>query len=290
MSGLRSAREATRRTQAEVALSTSAVGNAAFSHIFHDAAAMPSLLSLREVARSLADLVFPEHCAGCGARALPPACAACLATLSATPLPRPPDPCPPGLPAPWSVGAYAGALRSLLVAHKERGRLGLAAPLGDALGRAVLAAAAAAGDGVVPSGVALVPVPSLPSAVRQRGHDPTARIARRAAQWLNTRGLPAAVVPLLRHARSVADQSGLSHARRAENLAGAFIARPVSPRMIRGLPGATRLVVVDDVVTTGATLADAVRALRADALAVSGVATVAATQRRVCLPRQTGAG
>jgi predicted amidophosphoribosyltransferase len=239
---------------------------------------------VRDVGIALADLVFPDRCPGCQERALPPACATCLASLATPPRRRPPDPLPAGLPVPWAVTAYAAAPRGLIVAHKEHGRLGLAAPLGAALARSVLAAA-----GPAPTSVALVPVPSLPSAVRRRGHDPLARITRRAVIALHQRGTSAQVLTLLRHARATADQSELSHAARAQNLAGALVALLPPPRVVRRLPADTRLIVVDDVVTTGATLAEAVRALRAAGLAICGTAVIAATRRRgLSDPAHTG--
>jgi predicted amidophosphoribosyltransferase len=76
---------------------------------------------------------------------------------------------------------------------------------------------------------------------------------------------------LLEPARTVADQSGLTTRERAENLAGALraVGRP-------GLP----VVIVDDVMTTGATLVEAARALAAQGHQVVGAAVLAATKRR----------
>ena len=207
----------------------------------------------------LVDLVLPRECAGCRrpGRAL---CAACAAELG-PPFRHRPDPCPAGLPPLVAAATYAGAVRAALLAHKERGRLGLARPLGAALGAAVR-------ELEPPPGVLLVPVPSSPAAVRERGHDHARRLAAAAA-----RGVPSArAVPLLAVARRVADQSGLSSAQRAANLSGALRAR-------RRLAGCT-VVVVDDVVTTGATLVEATRALSAAGATVLGAAVVGATARR----------
>ena len=207
----------------------------------------------------LLDLVLPRDCAGCGTpgRTLCPRCSALLS--GATPFLHRALPGAPGLPRVAAVAAYDGVVRSLLLAHKEHGRVALAAPLGRAL------AVAAAVHG---SGALLVPVPSAGAAVRARGHDHARRLASVAARQLGVRP-----VPLLEQARPVADQAGLDSAGRAENLAGALRAR----RHLSGLS----VVVVDDVVTTGATLAEAARALTAAGAQVRGAAVVAATARRV---------
>jgi predicted amidophosphoribosyltransferase len=162
------------------------------------------------------------------------------------------------LPPVAAVGQYDGALQRLLLAHKERGQLFLTRPLGAGLARAV------AVHGV--TGVVLTPVPSSPAAVRARGHDHAMRLAQAAAK---AGGHDAR--RLLRPARAVADQSGLTSLQRAANLTGALVAH--------GVPGPA-VVVVDDVMTTGATLAEAARALRAQGHPVVGAAVVAATRRR----------
>jgi predicted amidophosphoribosyltransferase len=253
------------------------------------------LQGLRDVVTAVADLVLPDTCPGCDARAPSPACADCLAHLDAVPGRRAPDPLPVGLPVPWSIASYAGVVRALIVVHKEHGRLSLARPLGAALARAT--AAAAARDGTLPTRVALVPVPSSPVAVRRRGHDPTLRISEQAASWLRAHGVAAGVVRGLRQSRRIDDQAGLGHAARAANLAGALAARPALAERVRRMRGC--VVVVDDVVTTGATLSEAVRAVRAAGVPIAGTAVIAATQRltkspaglvRMALPTSIAAG
>lgn len=233
-----------------------------------------------DVLGAVADLVLPDTCPGCEMRSAPPACPECLAQLDAVPRRRAPDPLPSGLPVPWSIAPYAGAVRALIVVHKEHGRLALARPLGAALARSVVVAAAHDAD--LPLGVVLVPVPSARAAVRRRGHDATLRISEHAAGWLRAHGVAASVARGLDHARRIADQSALGHAARAANLAGALAARPGLVQRVRRVPGP--LVVVDDVVTTGATLTEAVRAVRAAGVPVAGTAVVAATQRQVPKP------
>lgn len=222
--------------------------------------------------RGLVDLVLPVRCAGCdaGGTAL---CPDCTAPLLAAAHPHLPDPAPSGLPHVWSVAAYAGPVRAALVAHKEHGRSALGDPLGEALARSVLAVAGPVRPG---RQLALVPAPSRPAAVRERGQDPTLRLARRAAARLRARGVPLTLLPVLRVRPGLRDQAGLSAPERAANLGGAH---RVPARFVPLVAGRD-VVLVDDVVTTGVTLAEAARALRAAGAVVLGAATVAATQRR----------
>jgi predicted amidophosphoribosyltransferase len=214
----------------------------------------------------LLDLLLPERCAGCGgaSRLL---CDGCRSLLDGHARPAVPTPRPAGLPASWAAARYEGAVRAVIVAHKESGRPGLARPLGVALARCMLAAGAG-------GAVLVVPVPSTRAAVRRRGHDPTLRLTAAAIDALRARGVDVRRVAALAHVRRVADQAGLAMAGRAANLAGALhVARPAA---VAG----RRVVLVDDVITTGSTLAEAARALRAAGADVPAAAVVAATPRR----------
>ncbi len=172
-----------------------------------------------------------------------------------------PVPEPAGLPVVHAVAPYAAEVRALLLAHKERGALVLAGVLGRALAGAVRAGLGKGGAGATASGrgpVLLVPVPSARWAVRARGHDPVRRMALAAAGELRRTGTPARVAAVLRQRRAVADQAGLDARQRLENLAGALEVSPGGGRLL----GAGRVVLVDDLMTTGASLAEAARALR----------------------------
>ncbi|WP_251093634.1 ComF family protein [Streptomyces sp. Caat 7-52] len=219
--------------------------------------------------QDLTDLVLPADCAGCGAprTAL---CPRCRATLGrGVPRRARPVPEPAGLPVVHAVAPYAAEVRALLLAHKERGALALAGVLGTALAAAVRAglgegtgagpdAAAGSAGRASPEPVLLVPVPSARWAVRARGHDPVRRMAYAAAGELRRTGTPARVVAVLRQRRAVADQAGLDARRRLENLAGALEVAVGGGRLL----GPGPVVLVDDLMTTGASLAEAARALR----------------------------
>jgi predicted amidophosphoribosyltransferase len=168
------------------------------------------------------------------------------------------------------VTAYSGCSRQFLLAFKERGMVGLRGPLSEALAAAV---AAAAGQ---EQHVVVVPIPSSRPAIRERGDDVVLALARRAASMSRQRGLAVRVVPALRHGRRVADSAGLGAHERAANLTGAFTLRPRMRRALLGSP----VVIADDLITTGATIAEAARGLRAADAVVIGAAVVAATRRR----------
>jgi predicted amidophosphoribosyltransferase len=221
------------------------------------------------------DLLLGSACSACGApgRAL---CSRCEAMLPCRAGPAWPTPTPPGLVRPSAAGEYADPLRRLIVDHKEHGRLALAGPLGRLLAVAVVEAWQAAGApaGLAAGRVELVPVPSHPAVVRERDHDPLLRIARVAAGAVRREGLRARVHPALRVTARPVDQAGLDTTSRAANVRGRFAVRS-SAR------AAVPVVIVDDVITTGATLREAQRALEVAGVTVLGAATVAATRRRL---------
>lgn len=215
---------------------------------------------------AVAELAAPRRCAGCDEPRMD-LCDQCLRRL-VTHLGEGaqqvcPTPCPSGFPSTWALTSYDGVVAALIRAHKDGGRHDLAPLLGRLLA-AVLAEIGTAGQPVV------VPAPSSAAAERARGRAPMYQIARAAA---HSHRLPE--VPALRMVRRVRDQAGLTRGARSANLAGSMTVR--SRSLIQGRP----VLLVDDVVTTGATLVEARRALlRAGATQVyAGV--LAATQRRV---------
>lgn len=232
---------------------------------------MPRLTTVRDAASALGDLVLPVRCGGCDEPGVPwcRGCAAALATAPG-PLPWSPTPAPAGMPPVWTLLAYAGPVRSALVNWKDNGRRDLVRVLAPPLTEALLAALLDSG----PAPAVLVPTPSARANVRRRGDRPLQTLTRRCLDPLPPSIRPR-VVDALRLRRAVADQAGLDSLHRATNLRGAMALRPAASSLVTG----ARCLIVDDVVTTGATLTEAARVLRAGGAAEVVAVTVAATRR-----------
>ncbi|WP_343983659.1 ComF family protein [Kribbella koreensis] len=219
---------------------------------------------------ALVDLVLGGRCAGCGRPGVSP-CPECGRALAVNaPYRAWPEPVPVWLRPTTATTEYAGVVRSLILAHKEYGRYSLARPLGEALAVAI--------QGALDPGRAawLCPVPSSPSTVRQRGHDPLGRMTGVAIRHLRKRGYDVRRADALAVVRRPEDQAGLSAEQRAANLAGAFAARSRWAERLTDQP----VILVDDVLTTGSTLAEGCRALASRGIPVLGCAVLAATRRR----------
>ncbi|BCJ44587.1 hypothetical protein GCM10010168_14000 [Actinoplanes ianthinogenes] len=226
----------------------------------------------------LADLVLPGACAGCGAdreRLRHGVCPACVAELEGLrPYWSAPRPRPAGFPACATVGPYAGALRGALLAYKEKGSHRLAGPLGALLAGAV--AMVAPRD----RPVLIVPVPSTRAARRERYGDHMSRLTAHAVRRLCAAGWAASAAQPLR-ALPRPDSTSLDAAGRLTEAVNSLRIIPARIGVLRR-GGAMRgtLVVADDIVTTGATVAAAVRRLEEADMQVTGAAVLAATELR----------
>lgn len=230
---------------------------------------MPSLIrstrrssTVGRVLSGALDQAFPATCAGCG-REGPSLCRRCRAALDVR-LSLPPGTTiglPSEVPAPllqleWCA-PFTGVVRRALHGLKYGGERRLAAPLGEA----IAARWAVAGRGAD----LVVPVPVHPERARERGYDQAVLLAQVAARAL---GLPAE--RLLVRERATRPQYALGRRARAENVRGAFrVGDAGRTRLVAGC----RILLVDDVVTTGATLAACAEALlAAGAIGVAGAA------------------
>jgi predicted amidophosphoribosyltransferase len=227
--------------------------------------------ALAAAGRSLLDLLWPRECYACGetlggtdrlwvcapcAAAMPrfregsPSCRRCAAPVGPSTVEGGCLDCRrlrPAFPRARAVGLYAGPLRRLVVALKYGRRPSCAWPLGDLLARRLR------GWEELRPGTLLVPFPSTAAALAARGYDPPALLAAEVARRL---GLEVAAGVLARTG-SPAPQASLPRAERLRAPRGTVVA--ARPGEVRG----RTVVLLDDVLTTGATASEGARALRA---------------------------
>ncbi|UMP06142.1 ComF family protein [Amycolatopsis sp. EV170708-02-1] len=203
------------------------------------------------------DLLIPARCASCGAPGAP-CCAICqTAWGSLSEIIRGPT---AGLVPVYALAPYADDARRLILAYKERGRRDLAPSFGLAVAEALVQ--------LPEPEPCLVPVPSRRSASRVRGGPHVRRVAEECVKVLADKGKAATVAPVLKLGAGVRDAVGLTRAQRSANLDG----------RIRLVAGACRekVVLLDDVITTGATAAACVRFLDISGIHVFAVVALAA--------------
>lgn len=226
---------------------------------------------VRRAANHALDVALPATCVGCG-REGPPLCTSCIPALdrridapAGVPIGLPGDLPAPLLQLDW-VAPFSGVVRSALHAIKYGGEQRLADPLGAAVARRW------ARVGVGADLVTHVPVHA--GRARTRGYDQAELIARAAARHL---GLPYA--PLLTRERATIAQFDLDRGDRAANVAGAFAVRPeLGPAGHGADPAGRWILLVDDVVTTGATLAACAAAL--DLAGAQGTSAITVARER----------
>jgi predicted amidophosphoribosyltransferase len=179
--------------------------------------------------RSILDLLVPTYCAGCDVPGTT-WCADCAGSLTVFPVAR------PGLSEAYALAEYAGPARRAVLAYKERGRHELSTMLGGALATALPTIRAGP--------FTLVPAPSRPSAARARYGQHMTAVARACATALARAGHRASVAPVLRLSGRARDSVGLTPDARTANLRGRLRCIGRAPRSA---------VLLDDVITTGAT-------------------------------------
>ncbi len=201
------------------------------------------LASLKE---ELLDLLYPAECLGCGA---PGACLCrgCLTALAADSgngerIHRPRGTGAASVSEARAAGTYDGVMRDMVLRLKSSARP-FAAPLGS-----LMAAAAGNHPDYVGADVVCF-VPSERARVAERGFNPAGLLAQQVASLV---GRP--LCDLLEKTRSTLDQDSVSGRMRWLNVEGVF-------RPKRGNMGGAKVLLVDDVLTTGATVENCARAL-----------------------------
>ncbi len=234
--------------------------------------------------RECFDWLLPPACQLCGATLPMPAhphlCRGCRDTFPPPPSPRCPRcllphatpvgvdyPCEACLRQPLPIqrldalGLYGDGLREAIHRFKFRGALGLSRPLGMLLAHHLDTQAA------YPTPDLVVPVPLHPRRLRQRGYNQAQLLGREVQKVLGG----SLEQRLLVRQRETTSQQGLPLAQRQENVRGAFAAP-------RTLEGEARLL-VDDVLTTGATIRHCARTLYRAGAGTVAVAILARAPR-----------
>ncbi|HEX9037520.1 MAG TPA: ComF family protein [Ktedonobacterales bacterium] len=216
-------------------------------------------------ARALLDLLFPPRCAVCGAHGMA-LCAECLGAIQPLPAPRcarcdmPAPRLAAGLCQPCARGAhlpaldrlrmaarYEGQARAAIHAFKYSGKRRLAVPLARLLESAWR-------DADLDANL-IIPMALHPRRLRERGYNQSALLARELGRALR---LPVLEHLLLR-TRATSAQAQLPLSARYTNVAGAFALADGAQRALAG----RRILLLDDIITSGATVQAAASALRA---------------------------
>jgi ComF family protein len=212
---------------------------------------------MRKFLNPLLDLVYPKKCPGCHIPSIN-ICVDCKSLWQGPPVTIVLN--QNKVPV-ISVAQYRNEVRSVLLAYKENGERESGKVLTEALIRARL-------EIVRDSICTLVPIPSNPKSIRRRGRDFMMELCTQVSIQSGDK-----VLPIFRVDRDVEDQSKLNEKQRSQNLIGAFGCISKNLHLAVTSP----IILVDDLLTTGATLREAVRALGQHGLSPIGAITAAHT-------------
>ena len=210
------------------------------------------------VLSDLADLVLGRQCLGCGVPA-PGICPACLTGLRAGTIAL------PGSPVPATAAReYSGLTRTLIIEYKKYGYRSLDEPLGWLLADAVWSAMRSEQL----ASCTIVPIHAHPRS--RRSFDALGSITRAAGRALTGAGVAVRPECWLRPGSDYGTLKSLGRSARQAEVTGAFRALPAPPAH-------APVIVVDDVMTTGATVGEAVDTLQRARIHVAAIAVIAAT-------------
>lgn len=225
---------------------------------------------VRALADELSELVVPRSCVGCGADTVS-VCGRCLPGMATEVVAAQPR---YGTATVVAAGTYTGVLRKALVAFKESGRRDLGQLLGLQLARAITACLQEIPELDARRPILLVPVPATGRARRARDGNHVAQLCEEAIAVLAGEGLQLHCTELLT-VRRHRDQVGFGAHSRRRNVRGTHaLDTRLTPRARQALSRAHTLL-IDDICTTGATLAESARALRSGGILPSGTAVIA---------------
>ncbi|MBU3692257.1 MAG: ComF family protein [Candidatus Nanopelagicaceae bacterium] len=230
------------------------------------------LNGLREVAKGLQSLLFPEICIVCE-REYVEVCDQCITPWRSS-------------PKKFTINSlqihaavpYGNEVSGVVLKAKEDGLRIAQKLLADALTRSIISW----GEGVDLKSCVLVPIPSSKKAIRRRGGSFLHPILQISTNELKRRGFRSIEwKELLKHRRSVLDQSQLNFEQRKSNLNNAFqMIR--NDREIKAITN-KKIILIDDVVTSGATLLSAESTLRERKMTVLGAATACASAHHLLI-------
>ena len=216
---------------------------------------------LQPLQRSLLDMVLRTPCPLCDRTAEQRFCPSCARQIQRCQLPSPQKYWQSSLPL-FAWGQYGGALKQAIATLKYNNHPELAEPLGQWTGQAWRKA------GLTTSRLMVLPIPMYHDKQRQRGFNQAELLAQSFCQItrlpLNTNGLV--------RIRATEAQFGLSVKERQNNLAGAIQVAPPARTRLKG----KRVLLFDDIYTTGATAHAAAAALQKAGIQVVGIVAIAA--------------
>lgn len=206
------------------------------------------------------DLIYPNRCPGCHKPAVS-ICESCKIFWEKPPISIKLNKNSVSVLSVFSVAQYRNEVRAVLLAYKEDGER----EAGKVLTEALLQAR----RGIINHSVCtFVPIPSNPKSVRRRGRDFMLDLCNQVAIQSGDK-----VLSIMKVKRDVQDQSKLNERERSQNLVGAFDCTPKNLKLLVKFP----IILVDDLLTTGATLREAQRALRQRGVIPIGAITAAHT-------------
>ncbi len=212
---------------------------------------------------ALKELVYPTTCAGCNLLGTQ-LCNSCSETWF-----TPPKLNYLGESKLYFVANYNPQSARIILAAKEDGNVFCINLLARCIARSIIFALP---ESFIAQPVAIITIPSSPAAIRRRGRDHISQVAKQVVKNLAVENIPATYSPVIYLSKNIKDQSKLNSRQRTQNLSGAFSVKNCE------IPSGD-LFLIDDLVTTGASIQEGVRALANAKIGITAVITACAVGR-----------